>query len=284
MHLLDSQEQLRRWRRGIPATSSVVFVPTMGALHLGHQSLLEYASTLGDVLLVSIFVNPLQFERENDLLNYPKTMDADLAMLQGVGAHAVYRPTTEDMYPEGYQVRISAGPAALRFEGAARPGHFDGMVTVVHKLFQRCQPQHAVFGQKDAQQLFLVQRMVEDLDMDVQVHAAKTWREPDGLAFSSRNVHLSEKARQQATVLHRALQAAKAAFDNGCHDPQALGQSMRHCFEHSPAKLAYADVISDTDFEAAQPGVAATWRAVIGARLEGVHLLDNLELGQVPNS
>lgn len=284
MHLLDSHEQLRAWRREIPAASSVVFVPTMGALHRGHQSLLEYASTLGDVLLVSIFVNPLQFEREDDLVAYPKTMRADLALLKEVGAHAVYRPSTEDMYPEGYQVRLSAGPSALRFEGAARPGHFDGMVTVVHKLFQRCRPQHAVFGQKDAQQLFLVQRMAQDLDMEVQVHGAATWREPDGLAFSSRNVHLSENGRQQATVLHRALQAAKSAFDNGCHDPEALEEGMRSCFESSPANLAYANVISDTDFEAAKPGVAAIWRAVIGARLEGVHLLDNLKLGQVLKS
>ena len=120
--------------------------------------------------------------------------------------------------------------------------------------------------------------------MQVQVHGADTWREPDGLAFSSRNVHLSPPGRQEAIVLYRALQSAKAAFDAGCRDPRELESGMKAMFEASQAKLAYADVISDTDFESAQAGVSCAWRAVIGARLEGVHLLDNLELGQVPNS
>jgi len=283
MKILESNAQLQAWRDAIPDTEEVVLVPTMGALHRGHRSLLEFAAECASTLVVSIFINPLQFERKDDLLAYPKTLDADLAMLKKMGVAAVYRPSASTMYPNGFQVQIAAGPSALCFEGAARPGHFDGMLTVVHKLFQRCRPQHAVFGQKDAQQLFLVRRMVEDLDMPLQIHAAPTWREQDGLAFSSRNVHLDDIARQEALVLHRALIGAKAAFDAGCTDPRALEQSMRTCFEQSPAVLAYADVISDTDFESAQLGASGNWRAVIAARLDGVHLLDNLELGQAPS-
>jgi len=284
MRVLDSPEELRAWRGGGVNQGIVVFVPTMGALHRGHRSLLEYAAKLGDTLLVSIFVNPLQFEREDDLEAYPKTMQADLAMLEEVGATAVYRPRVADMYPEGFQTGIAAGPAALRFEGAARPGHFDGMLTVVHKLFQQCKPQIAVFGQKDAQQLYLVRRMVKDLDMLVQVKGAETWREEDGLAFSSRNVHLNPVARQQALVLHQALTAAQAAFHSGCQDAQALQKIMQDFFITSPAKLAYAEIISDHDFESVKPGFFCVWRAVIGARLDGVHLLDNLELGPAPTS
>jgi len=282
MQIMHSNAQLQAWRNAVSATEEVVLVPTMGALHRGHRSLLEFASGLGSTLLVSIFINPLQFEREADLLAYPETMEADLAMLQELGVAAVYCPNAAAMYPQGFQVRVAAGPSALCFEGAARPGHFDGMLTVVHKLLQRCRPHHAVFGQKDAQQLFLVRRMVQDLDLPLQIHAGATWREDDGLAFSSRNVHLDASARQHALVLYRALNAAKAAFEGGCSDPRALEQIMRACFDASPAQLAYADVVSDTDFESAQPGVPGIWRAVIAARLDGVHLLDNLELGEAP--
>jgi len=277
-HLPDAAS-LKAWRDSQATDAPVTLVPTMGALHIGHRSLLEHALAAGGPVVVSIFVNPLQFERSDDLQAYPRTLEADLAMLEEMGVAAVYLPTVEDLYPEGFQVSIDAGPAGSTFEGDARPGHFAGMLTVVHKLFARCRPQVAWFGEKDAQQLFLVRRMAADLDMGVRVEGCPTFREPDGLAFSSRNVHLDAEARQDALVLSRSLKVVEEAYAAGERDPRALEQQMAACFEGSPARLAYADVITEEQFVSAQPRDGCHWRAVVAARLDGVHLLDNRFLG-----
>ncbi|MGB0954087.1 MAG: pantoate--beta-alanine ligase [Planctomycetota bacterium] len=279
MQKLTDAAALKAWRDALPSSTQVALVPTMGALHVGHHSLLQHAAKDGAAVIASIFVNPLQFEREEDLTFYPRTLAADLAMLEDLGVAAVYMPSVEDLYPQGFQVSLDPGPAGATFEGAARPGHFAGMLTVVHKLFARCRPHTAWFGEKDAQQLFLVRRMAADLDMGIQVHACPTYREEDGLAYSSRNVRLGEQARQDALVLSRALQACTEAYGEGERNPRVLESQMRAQFEGSPAVFAYADVITEENFVAAEAGDDQHWRAVVAARLDGVHLLDNRYLG-----
>jgi pantoate--beta-alanine ligase len=282
MELLHNNAELQAWRQQISPDHKVGLIPTMGALHKAHATLFVTARPECDQVLASVFINPLQFERTDDLKAYPRTMDQDLAMLEGLEVDAVYLPTPDDMYPSGFATSVDPGLSGSQFEGFARPGHFAGVLTVVLKLFQRCRPATAYFGQKDAQQLFLVQRMVRDLDLPLTVQACPTLREDDGLAFSSRNARLSAAARQEALVLHRALTAASTAFEAGEHNPRSLEALMRSFFDSSSAEFAYADVIDDITFESAEDSAGASanpWRALIAARLEGVHLLDNLPLG-----
>ncbi|MCP4091814.1 MAG: pantoate--beta-alanine ligase [Planctomycetes bacterium] len=282
MELLNNNAELQAWRRQFSPEETVGLIPTMGALHKAHATLFDTARPECDQVVASVFINPLQFERTDDLKAYPRTMEQDLAMLENLKVDAVYLPTPDDMYPSGFATSVDPGDSAVQFEGAARPGHFAGVLTVVLKLFQRCRPTTAYFGQKDAQQLFLVQRMTRDLDLPLTVQACPTLREDDGLAFSSRNARLSKVARQQALVLHQALTAAVAEFQAGDRDPRKLEATMRTFFEDSPAVLAYADVIDEVTFQSAQTSSTShghAWRALIAARLEGVHLLDNLLLG-----
>ena len=281
MNILHSHAQLQQWRSGFTVASTLGLVPTMGALHKAHATLFVTARPLCDQVLASVFINPLQFERPDDLKAYPRTLAQDLEMLESLHVDAVYLPTPEDMYPEGFVTGVVPGPCGDRFEGAARPGHFAGMLTVVLKLFQRCQPHIAFFGQKDAQQLFLVRRMVEDFDLPLTIQECPTLREDDGLAFSSRNARLSSAARKQALVLHQSLTAAADAFQAGERNPRRLEAWMQACFEGSPAELVYAAVVDDRRFESASTSATLPWRAVVGARLEGVHLLDNLPLRTV---
>lgn len=282
MELLHNNAELQAWRQQFSSDTTVGLIPTMGALHRAHATLFDTARPECDQVLASVFINPLQFERTDDLKAYPRTMEQDLAMLERLNVDAVYLPTPDDMYPAGYATSVEPGLNGSQFEGAARPGHFAGVLTVVLKLFQRCRPAMAYFGQKDAQQLFLVRRMVRDLDLPLTIQPCATLREDDGLAFSSRNARLSASARQEALVLHRALTAAVKAFEGGEHHPRKLEALMRSCFDSSNADLAYADVIDDITFESASesdPISDHPWRALIAARLEGVHLLDNLLLG-----
>ncbi|NLT27251.1 MAG: pantoate--beta-alanine ligase, partial [Microbacteriaceae bacterium] len=194
----------------------VALVPTMGALHEGHLSLVAIARERADVVVVSVFVNPLQFGPGEDFDRYPRTYDDDLAKLRAAGVDYVFAPAVDDMYPDGPAItRVVGGPAAEVLEGEHRPGHFDGMLTVVHKLLSIVQPDVAVFGEKDAQQLFLIRAMVRDLDLPVEVVGAPIVREPDGLARSSRNRYLGEAERRAALALSGALAAAAEAGRGG---------------------------------------------------------------------
>ncbi|MCX8266493.1 MAG: pantoate--beta-alanine ligase, partial [Planctomycetota bacterium] len=188
MQQLTSSQQLSAFVRG----SDVGLVPTMGALHAGHASLVECAKQENACVIVSIFINPLQFNKADDLRKYPQTLVADIALLEKLNVDAVYLPQYVDIYPEGNEVQqLSAGSAGDSFEGAARPGHFDGMLTVVHRLLQQVSPSHVYFGEKDAQQLCLARLMVDKFEMPVKVVGCDLIRDADGLALSSRNVHLS---------------------------------------------------------------------------------------------
>jgi len=255
----------------------------MGALHDGHLSLFRHARSDRGIAIASLFVNPLQFERAEDLANYPRTIEDDCAQMEASGVEAVYMPDLADMYgADGCQILLDAGPGGEHFEGSARPGHFGGMLTVVHKLFQRVQPQRAFFGEKDAQQLFLVQRMAHDLDFPVEVVGCPIVRENDGLALSSRNVHLSPAGRVQALGLSKALVTVANSFDKGSRDVAHLNQQLRISMEQAGVQVAYANLINEATFlplEATTAKPGQQWRAVVAGRVEGVHLLDNRHLG-----
>ncbi len=205
----------------------VVLVPTMGALHEGHLAHARRARELGSLVVVSIFVNPLQFGAGEDLDAYPRTLDADVAALTETGVDLVFAPSAAEMYPDGpARVRVTGGSVALTLEGRSRPGHFDGMLTVVAKLLHIVAPDVATFGRKDAQQLHLVRRMVRDLDLPVRIEDLETVREPDGLALSSRNRYLDDRERRAARVIPAALEAAQSAGSRGIDAVIAAAQSV----------------------------------------------------------
>ena len=197
-------------------------VPTMGALHAGHRALLRQARSDCDVVVMSLFVNPTQFGPGEDLDRYPRDEERDRAIAAAEGVDSIFAPTVEEMYPEGFSTMVSAGDVGSRFEGAHRPGHFDGVATVVLKLFNRLRPDIAYFGQKDAQQLAVIRRMTADLDLGVEIRAVETVREPDGLAIASRNAYLSPEERRRASSLHRALVARDPGLVEGDVDYLAV--------------------------------------------------------------
>ena len=197
-------------------------VPTMGALHAGHRALLRQARSDCDVVVMSLFVNPTQFGPGEDLDRYPRDEERDRAIAAAEGVDSIFAPTVEEMYPDGFSTMVSAGDVGSRFEGAHRPGHFDGVATVVLKLFNRLRPDIAYFGQKDAQQLAVIRRMTADLDLGVEILAVETVREPDGLAIASRNAYLSPEERRRASSLHRALVARDPGLVEGDVDYLAV--------------------------------------------------------------
>ena len=210
MRVASSRAELAEARAALPGRVAVVM--TMGALHEGHAELVRQARRQADSVLVTVFVNPLQFGQGEDLDRYPRTLDHDLAVCEREGADVVFTPTPDVVYPDGPpMVRVNAGPLGEVLEGASRPGHFDGVLTVVMKLLHLTRPDVAMFGQKDAQQLAAIRRMVRDLDLPVEVVAVPTVREPDGLALSSRNAYLTDGQRVTALALSRALATGDVA-------------------------------------------------------------------------
>ncbi|MFC6344356.1 pantoate--beta-alanine ligase, partial [Nocardioides hankookensis] len=261
------------------AGSPVGLVPTMGALHDGHASLMETArARIGDgPLVVSVFVNPLQFGAGEDLDRYPRTFDDDLKLCEREGVDIVFAPSVEEVYPGGEpQVQLKPGPLGKVLEGKTRPGHFRGVLTVVAKLFGLVRPDVAVFGQKDYQQLALIRRMVLDLNMPVEVVGAPTVREPDGLALSSRNRYLDAEQREAATALSRALRAAQENAAYGV--AVALDEARTELREHL-VDLDYL-VITDPDLGALPSVVPAGTEAriLVAARVGTTRLIDNMEL------
>jgi pantoate--beta-alanine ligase len=251
----------------------VALVPTMGALHGGHMRLVSQARELAGVVVVSIFVNPLQFGPGEDLDRYPRTLDADVAALEGL-ADIVFAPSAAEMYPQGESsTRVTAGEVGSLFEGASRPGHFDGMLTVVAKLFGIVQPDVAVFGQKDAQQVHLVGRMIEDLNLPLTLAVVDTVREEDGLALSSRNQYLSADDRVAAVTLSQALAAGAQAADGGV---EAALAAARARIEADPAvKLDYLVIVDQLSFREAAPGQHGPALMLVAARVGTTRLIDN---------
>jgi pantoate--beta-alanine ligase len=251
----------------------VALVPTMGALHDGHLSLVRRARELSELVVVSIFVNPLQFGPSEDFDRYPRTMDADLEALRGL-ADLVFAPSVEEMYPAGpTPTRIDGGEVAALFEGASRPGHFDGMLTVVDKLLNIVQPDAALFGQKDAQQVFLVRQMMGDLNIPVFIEAAPIVREEDGLALSSRNRYLDDDARREAVTLSEALSELAAAARQGATAALAAGRARVEA--SSAVKLDYLAIVDPQTFRSVTDGYRGTALALIAARVGATRLIDN---------
>lgn len=274
--LLDTPSRARSWtldrrRRG----RTVALVPTMGALHDGHARLVQEARRHADDVIVSIFVNPMQFDRRDDFDRYPRTLDDDLALCARLGADAVYAPTAAAMYPEGFDTTVRAGRLADRYEGAHRPGHFDGVVTVVTKLFTATLPDLAVFGEKDAQQLAIVQRLAVDLDLGVRIVPVPTVRGHDGLALSSRNRRLDPDDRVAAVCIARGLDAAERVLADGTSDARAVVEAAREVIAAEPrARIEYVDLVDPERFE---PITGPTDRGLVVAAVwfGDVRLIDN---------
>jgi len=226
------------------------FVPTMGALHAGHLALVDYAREHCDNLVVSIFVNPLQFDRADDLSGYPRTWQADLDLCSAHGVDVIYYPDADAMYPAGFQTKVSVAQMTQGLCGAHRPGHFDGVTTVVLKLFNAVKPDIAVFGEKDFQQLMVIKRMARDLDLDVEVVGRPTVREADGLALSSRNVRLSPQERERALCLWRGLNRAMELAKGGEKDAAKLKTAALAEIDTVPgARLEYLEVVASESLE-----------------------------------
>jgi pantoate--beta-alanine ligase len=242
-----------------------VLVPTMGALHAGHQSLIKLGKNLGEKVIVSIFVNPLQFENKADLENYPKSFEQDLQMAQEAGATAIFSPSESDIYP-GQIEKIEAGSVGDIFEGKSRPGHFSGVLTVVKRLFDLVNPKHAVFGEKDFQQLFLIKKMVNDLKLPVNIVSAPTIRDSSYLALSSRNSRLSDEDKKVAQVIYQAL------TQNNIDDARKLLEKV------DGFSLDYLEAIDEQSFKLATPD-AKNKRLIIAGWVNQVRLIDNMAMG-----
>jgi pantoate--beta-alanine ligase len=275
MRTLKSIAEVRAWRRDAGA---VGFVPTMGFLHAGHVSLVERARRENDGVAASIFVNPTQFGPREDFAAYPRDFARDAALLQAAGCDIVFAPEVAEMYPAGAGTVVDAGPVSGPLEGERRPGHFRGVATVVLKLLNVVQPTRAYFGQKDAQQLGVIRRVVRDLDVPVEIVGCPTLREPDGLAMSSRNTYLDADQRRAAPVLFRALQAATAAWEAGERDAEALRRRMSEVLGAEPlARPDYVSVADPTTFAELDrvDGAALLSMAVFVGR---ARLIDNVVL------
>jgi len=256
------------------AGRTVALVPTMGALHDGHLALVARATELADTVVVSIFVNPLQFGPNEDLDKYPRTLADDLAKLEAAGVQYVFAPAVDEMYPAGpSETRVTAGHVGTIFEGRSRPGHFDGMLTVVAKLLGIVRPDFVLFGQKDAQQVFLVQRMVADLDVATAVEVVPTVREDTGLALSSRNRYLDEREKHAALALSTALEAAQSSGDRGIDAVLAAAQSV--LMGENLVRLDYLSVVNPTTFLPVDDDYRGKARVLIAARVGETRLIDN---------
>jgi pantoate--beta-alanine ligase len=270
---------MRAWSQaGRARGRKIGFVPTMGFLHEGHLRLVDRARELADRVVLSIFVNPLQFGPQEDFTKYPRDLARDQQLAEGRGVDCVFVPEGSAMYPAAPAARVTGGPAADTLEGAARPGHFAGVLTVVAKLFHLVAPDVAIFGRKDFQQATLVKRMVQDLDFAITIDVLPTVRELDGLALSSRNTYLSADQRRAALALSRALRTTEQTWRSGEADPAALqrrGMEVLRAPGVEPEYLALVD-------EDLQPVTRATARtvAVLAAHVGATRLIDNVVLGE----
>jgi pantoate--beta-alanine ligase len=280
LELLATPAELRQWSERLRAAGlSVGMVPTMGALHAGHRSLIDRAVAENDRVVATIFVNPAQFGPSEDFARYPRTMDADLEVLVAAGVDAAFVPSVETMYPPGLVTRLGiSGPLGDRLEGASRPGHFNGVALVVTKLLVAGLPDRAYFGQKDAQQCAVVRRLARDLDTGVEIVVCPTVRDPDGLAISSRNVYLNPEERLRALAIPSGLAAAMARFEAGERDATALATTVRSCLENERLDVDYVAVVEADTFSEVETA-APTNQIVLAARIGSTRLIDVVRLG-----
>ena len=277
MKVVHSKSNLRAARALLPANTG--FVPTMGALHAGHMALVEAAQAASDAVVVSIFVNPTQFGNPEDLAKYPDTLEADLAILKAAGVDLVFCPTAAQMYPDGADTIVETPKLAGMLMGALRPGHFRGVATVVTKLFNLVQPARAWFGQKDYQQVLVIQQMVRDLELPVEIVAHPTVREPDGLAMSSRNLRLGADDRAASVVLSQALGAAQTMASQGATPRQIVDAICAQISTEPRATLQSVDLRDATDLsELPDAPLTAPAVLLLAADFGPVLLIDNAVL------
>jgi pantoate--beta-alanine ligase len=276
MKVVYSVAEMRAVRRGL--TGSVGFVPTMGYLHEGHLALVRRARSENENVVVSIFVNPTQFGAGEDFQTYPRDPERDLTLLEREEVDVVFMPPAEEMYPANFGTWVDVQQITERLEGAFRPGHFRGVATVVAKLFNIVEPTRAYFGQKDAQQLIVIKRMVSDLNMNLEVVAVPTVREPDGLAMSSRNTYLSPGERQAALVLWQALDLANQLWSEGERNARKIRQKMTALIRSEP--LAQIDYISVADAESLKEleEIGCPALVSLAVRIGKTRLIDNIVL------
>ncbi len=258
----------------------IALVPTMGYLHEGHLALVDEARQRADVVLMSIFVNPLQFGPTEDLARYPRDLPRDRRLAEQRGVDALFVPSAAVMYPPGSETRVVPGRTATRWEGAARPGHFGGVLTVVAKLFHLVEPDVACFGRKDVQQIVLVRQMVRDLDWPIELAVVPTVREPDGLALSSRNAYLEPEQRRRATALSGALQEAHVAWRGGERSAEAIEARMRGFLASFPDLAVEYIAVAEPDALTPVTEVQATTIVALAARVGLTRLIDNIILGE----
>ena len=270
------QQQALAWRA---AGDDVGLVPTMGALHAGHESLVRRARRENRRVVTSIFVNPLQFSPGEDLARYPRPIRRDLEVLEGLGVDAVFQPELDQIYPASFRTHVDPGPWGEVLEGRSRPGHFRGVLTVVLKLLELARPSRAYFGQKDAQQLLLVRQLVRDFCLPVRIVSCPTVRESDGLALSSRNAYLDPAGRSSAPALYAALRQAAQAYRDGRKDPAALERLAVEALSGRPElELDYVALFDEATLE--RPAEAGPGNLLAGAvKLGGIRLIDNVILG-----
>ncbi len=275
-HLRSALAEPRR------AGQTIGLVPTMGAFHEGHLSLMRRARAQCDVVVVSLFVNPTQFNDPGDLAAYPRDEDRDESLATGAGVDYVFAPAQDDVYPAGFATNVRVGGVTERLEGERRGReHFDGVTTVVTKLFNMVGPDIAYFGQKDAQQAAVIRRLVRDLDMPVRIEVCPTVRDQDGLALSSRNAHLSASERQRATALHRALRAAQDAVAAGERSPNAVLSIARSELRSADVEPEYVELVS-ADTLAPVQRIDGDVLTVIAARVGSTRLIDNTLIHALP--
>jgi pantoate--beta-alanine ligase len=276
MQILRTVAELRTRVRGWKQDGRQVgVVPTMGALHEGHMSLVRAARRGCDRVIVTIFVNPMQFNNPDDLSKYPRTEDADAALLFREGVDILFAPGPDEVYPQGFDSRVLVGGVTAPLEGEMRPGHFEGVATVVAKLFGMTQADRAYFGQKDWQQLQVVRRMVADLNIPVEVVGCETIREADGLAMSSRNARLDPLSRAQAPALHRIMVKTAAQIRSGNHIESSLAQAREDLRQAGFTEVEYMDLRTAAMLEPAT-GIEQPVRLLAAAWIGGVRLIDNI--------
>ncbi len=278
MTLIHSTEDLSNWRSSI-LDQTVAFVPTMGALHKGHLQLIQIASQKCDIVVVSIFVNALQFGDSEDFDKYPRSLDSDYEASIAAGASIVFAPSTAEMFPTNFDEYITPSLAANNFEGASRPGHFAGVVTVVNRLFDLVKPDVAIFGAKDFQQVSVIREMSQRLHPTIEIHRVDTIRDTDGLALSSRNSRLSPTARTKARVIPEALFKLRAEFQAGQLDISILKQIAHQILDsEQDLNIEYLDIVDCITLE--KQAIASPGSSVVlfAGAIDGVRLIDNLEL------
>jgi pantoate--beta-alanine ligase len=286
MNVFHTIAEFRAWRRSLPPALRVPFVPTMGALHDGHASLVRQAAAManGGKVAASIFVNPTQFGPSEDFTKYPRTLEADVKILTASGCDAVFVPSAQEMYgnhvghsqAQAETASVDPGPLANVLEGAIRPGHFRGVCTVVLKLLNITQPTHLLLGQKDFQQQAVLRQMVADLNVPVEVVTCPTMREPDGLAMSSRNRYLNPDERSRAIALHEALTGAKQAYDRGERERESLERGMQEKIAARGLDVQYAVVRHRDTLREFSAAVDSPCVFLVAAKLGSTRLIDNL--------